>query len=100
MQRVHRLILLLVAAVSCAGIARAQSAEQNAADAARLIELLDLKPGMVAADVGAGGGLMTVPIAAYLGAKGRVYATDVNPQRLVELNALRHSAASAPVTVI
>ena len=43
---------------------------------------------------------MTVPIAEYLGTSGRVYATDVNPQRLVELKALRYGPSSAPVTVI
>jgi protein-L-isoaspartate O-methyltransferase len=45
----------------------------------RAIRALDLKPGMVVADIGAGSGYYTVRLAREVGAQGRVYATDIQP---------------------
>ncbi len=42
-----------------------------------ILEALALTPGMAVADVGAGSGLFTLPIAKAVGSKGRVYAVDV-----------------------
>lgn len=49
-------------------------AEENPEKAVRMLEL---KPGMVVADVGAGVGYYTAKLAAEVGPKGRVYATDI-----------------------
>lgn len=43
----------------------------------RAVEALDLKPGMVAADVGAGSGYYTVRMARKVGPAGKVFATDI-----------------------
>ena len=43
-----------------------------------IIEHLKLKPGMVAADLGAGAGVFAYPLARAVGAKGKVYAVDVD----------------------
>jgi ubiquinone/menaquinone biosynthesis C-methylase UbiE len=48
------------------------------------LEALDLAPGLVVADVGAGSGYMTVRMAQRVGAEGRVYATDIQPE-MIEL---------------
>lgn len=48
----------------------------------RIIGSLDLKPGDVVADVGAGSGYFTIPIAKKLGGTGRVIATDIRQQML------------------
>ncbi len=48
------------------------------------IEALGLTPGLVVADVGAGSGYMTVRMARIVGAGGRVYATDIQPE-MIEL---------------
>jgi len=53
-----------------------QEREQAAREVPQLAELLALKPGMIVADVGAGGGAMSVVMAKWLGPGGRVYATD------------------------
>jgi ubiquinone/menaquinone biosynthesis C-methylase UbiE len=74
------LALLLVSAAS---ILRAD----DAAQAAKLFELLELKPGMAIADIGAGSGEMTVLMAARLGPSGKVFATDINEDRLKEIRA-------------
>jgi predicted methyltransferase len=66
----------------------------------KLAELLELKPGMTVADVGAGFGAWTMRFSALVGPSGRVYATDIGgPQ----LNALRETIKKdglANVTVV
>ncbi len=48
----------------------------------QMLDSLKLKPGDVVADVGAGVGYTSIKIARRVGAKGLVYATDVQPQML------------------
>jgi precorrin-6B methylase 2 len=49
---------------------------------AKLIAALDLKPGMVVADVGAGSGFHTFLMAPRVGDKGKVLAVDIQPEML------------------
>ena len=46
------------------------------------IEALDVKPGMVVADVGAGSGYHTFRLAPLVGEKGKVIASDIQPEML------------------
>jgi precorrin-6B methylase 2 len=48
----------------------------------KLLKALPLKPGMVVADVGAGSGYYTFPMAEKVGAKGKVLAVDVQKEML------------------
>ena len=48
----------------------------------RAIEALDLRPGMIVADIGAGSGFYTIRMARRVGETGRVYATDIQPGML------------------
>jgi precorrin-6B methylase 2 len=48
----------------------------------KLLKILPLKAGMVVADVGAGSGYFTFPMAEKVGAKGKVYAVDVQKEML------------------
>jgi ubiquinone/menaquinone biosynthesis C-methylase UbiE len=48
----------------------------------KILAALPLKPGMVVADVGAGSGYFTFPIAEKVGPKGTVYAVDVQKEML------------------
>lgn len=48
----------------------------------RVLAELDLKPGMVVADVGAGSGYYSSRMAERVGPKGTVYAVDVQPEML------------------
>ena len=45
----------------------------------KAIDLLELKPGMVVADIGAGSGYYSSRIAKRVGPNGHVYATDIQP---------------------
>jgi len=47
-----------------------------------LVKSLNLKPGMVVADIGAGSGYLSFMIAKYVGPKGKVYAEDIQPEML------------------
>lgn len=47
---------------------------------------LRLKPGMAVCDMGAGNGYHTIPMAEAVGATGKVYAVDVQPEMIVMLN--------------
>jgi precorrin-6B methylase 2 len=49
---------------------------------AKLMKALDLKPGDVVADVGAGSGYFTFRLAEAVGPKGKVLAVDIQPEML------------------
>ena len=51
----------------------------------RAIELLDFKPGMSVADIGAGSGYYAIRIARKVGSTGKVYAVDIQPGMLARL---------------
>ncbi len=48
----------------------------------KLLDALKLKPGDVVADIGAGSGYLTFPMAKRVGPKGKVFAVDIQPQML------------------
>jgi ubiquinone/menaquinone biosynthesis C-methylase UbiE len=48
----------------------------------KLMKALPIKPGMVIADVGAGSGFYTFPMAEKVGPKGKVYAVDIQKEML------------------
>lgn len=77
-----------------------QEREHAAREGPQLAKLLALKPGMVVADVGAGGGAMSVVMAKWLGATGRVYATDIGAAQLNEITAAVAQNGLSNVVVI
>lgn len=77
-----------------------QEREQAAREVPQLAELLALKRGMVVADVGAGGGAMSVAMAMWLGPEGRVYSTDIRAEQLAEIRAAVAAAALSNVVVL
>ena len=67
-----------VMGVQGAGWLERSEREQEEAPS-KAIEALDLKPGMVIADIGAGSGYYTSRMAKKVAPAGRVYATDIQP---------------------
>jgi ubiquinone/menaquinone biosynthesis C-methylase UbiE len=62
--------------------------------------VLALKSGTVVADVGAGKGQLTFALAREVGPTGRVFSTDIDPQRLRQLREAVAAAKLDNVTVI
>jgi len=60
----------------------------------KALDALNLKPGMVVADIGAGVGYMSLRMARRVGPSGKVYANDVQPPML---DLLRQNAAKAGI---
>ncbi len=77
----------------------AQERRQAELDAPKLVEVLGLQPGMTIADVGAGGGAMTVVLGHWIG-NGRVFATDITDDALREIREYARKEGLTNVTVI
>jgi len=60
----------------------------------KALDALNLKPGMVVADIGAGVGYMSLRMARRVGPSGKVYANDLQPEML---DRLRQNAAKAGI---
>jgi ubiquinone/menaquinone biosynthesis C-methylase UbiE len=95
-----------VALVVCATTAAQQTGLTDAqiksaeVEIPRLLELLDLKPGMAVADVGAGFGAWTMRLARAIGPSGRVYATDLGAAQLAALRDVTVRERLNNVTII
>src|SRR5947207_465367 len=48
----------------------------------KLIEALKIKPGEVIADIGAGSGYYSFRLSKLVGAKGKIFAVDIQPEML------------------
>lgn len=103
-----RFLFLLIAVLSIAPSAFAQQPdaaqvkqerEQAEQDAPKLAAVLGLKPGMTVADVGAGGGAMSVVLGHWIG-DGRVYATDITERALALTRDYAKREGLANVTVV
>jgi ubiquinone/menaquinone biosynthesis C-methylase UbiE len=70
---VFAVLLLLAAAAG----GHAWLSQSVTGEAARLVEVLDLRPRSVVAEIGAGSGDMTVAMAQEIGADARFYATEL-----------------------
>ena len=66
----------------------------------RVVEALDLRPGMRVADLGAGTGVFTVPLAKAIGASGKVYAIDVDSGLLAIVRDKAKAAGLANIDTI
>ena len=77
-----------------------QEREQAAREVPLLADVLALKPGMTVADVGSGGGAMSVVLAKWLGTDGRVFATDIRAAQLTEIRDAVKEAGLPNVVVL
>jgi len=95
--------VVTVLSVTLAGF-QASKAEQAQArlveEVSRLVQVLDLHPDSSVADVGAGSGEVTIEMATQLGAKSRMFSTDINQERLTEIRAAAAKAGLTNVTVL
>jgi ubiquinone/menaquinone biosynthesis C-methylase UbiE len=78
---VCRFIATFVLVLIATAPGTAQSTEQLAADAKRVIEALDIHSGSVVAEIGAGDGALTLRIAEAVGSTGRVFSNELSQER-------------------
>jgi SAM-dependent methyltransferase len=64
------------------------------------LDALNLKAGMTVADVGAGTGYMSLKLAKRVGAAGKVYAEDVQPEMLQQVRANAAKAKTSNVVAV
>jgi predicted methyltransferase len=74
--------------------------EAAATEVPQLVELLELKPGLTIADVGAGFGAWTMEFSRVIGPAGRVYATDIGDAQLAALRDTIQREGLTNVTVL
>jgi cyclopropane fatty-acyl-phospholipid synthase-like methyltransferase len=66
----------------------------------KLVEILELKPGMTIADVGAGFGAWTIRFSRSVGPTGRVFSTDIGEAQLNSLRETVKREGLSNVTVV
>jgi ubiquinone/menaquinone biosynthesis C-methylase UbiE len=98
----RRFAVLIVASVAATLMhpLRAAAQDEFAVDAARLVKALELTAGQSVADIGAGEGELTVELARVVGPTGRVYATELGPDRVRAIRKTTSSAGLKNVTVL
>lgn len=69
------------------GIWTSRAASNARQEITRLAELMQWKPGKIVADIGAGDGSYSFAAAEIVGASGRIYATEIDTDKLKQLRA-------------
>ena len=93
-----RYVAVALALAGLVGSARTIWAQDNAADANALVEALKLGPGSVVAEIGAGGGELTMAIAKRVAPGGRVISSELGAGRVQGLKeAIGKSATNIEV---
>lgn len=72
----------------------------KARESEQIVRLMGITPGMAVADIGAGSGYHTVRLSPVVGPRGRVYAQDVTPEYLAELERRLERADLDNITVV
>src|SRR6266446_2259011 len=90
--------ILLCAALAIASFRRANA--DSADEIKRLAALMEWKPGTVVADIGAGDGRYAFAAAREVGATGKVFATEIDAEKLSELKSDVAKRHIANVTIV
>ncbi|MBY0493273.1 MAG: class I SAM-dependent methyltransferase [Cyanobacteria bacterium] len=93
------LLLLGVCATHAAGVGQ-DSPQSAETESMRIAELLEVSERTVVADVGAGDGSWTWRLAARVGSKGRVFATEVRPRNVEGIRAGARARGLDNVTTV
>jgi ubiquinone/menaquinone biosynthesis C-methylase UbiE len=74
--------------------------KEDAADIARLVDVLAVRPGSILADIGAGDGVLCIPLARDVGPSGRIYATELGGGPLDNIRKKLAAAAATNIEVV
>jgi ubiquinone/menaquinone biosynthesis C-methylase UbiE len=91
------IVSAIVAFAVAAGIVCAQD---NAADAKWLIDVLQARPGSVVAEIGAGGGELTIALAKHVGPDGKILSSELGEGRVKQLRSAVEKSGVSNVEVI
>jgi ubiquinone/menaquinone biosynthesis C-methylase UbiE len=91
--------LLVISLLSAAGLP-AQSARENTADAEWLVKVLEIRPGTIVGEIGAGSGELTFAIARAVGDSGRVFSNELNKDRVKAIERQAEQAGVKNVSVV
>jgi ubiquinone/menaquinone biosynthesis C-methylase UbiE len=91
--------VLLVAGATASGCASHEVSPEELQKSAERLHL-KVKPGMDVGEIGAGDGAMTVAVAKAVGPQGRVYATEIDTNKLARIRARVEKAGLRNVRVI
>ena len=100
MTLLKRTALLLLSVLLGSTAVLAQSAAENAADVERLVRVLEIRPGSVVGEIGAGSGELTIAIAKVVGDAGRVFSNEINQDRVRAIEQTVEKAGVKHVTVV
>lgn len=93
-------VTAFVLTAAAASVLLAQSAQQNAADADRLVKALEIRPGATVGELGAGGGELTIAMAKVVGESGRVFSNELNKDRVKALAARAEQAGLKNIVAV
>ena len=79
------LILSLVGCILLPGFIHAQTQRDRWQQPQRILDSLDIKPGMVVGEAGAGEGYFTFKLSKRIGPSGKIYANDIDSEKLETL---------------
>lgn len=90
----------LLAAIAVILWVASSQAQNTTADAAALVEALQLKPGQTVAEIGAGSGELSLAMGEQVGATGRVYTNELGASRLTALRRAVSKSGAGNIEVI
>lgn len=79
---------------------QAVHAQEDGTDTTRLIQHLEVQPGMHIAEIGAGTGTLTVAMARAVGPTGHVFSNEINAERHPVIRAAVEAAGLTNVTIV
>lgn len=100
MKDVRRRFVTTLVLLPLAAAVFAQNAQENAADAARLIQALAIHEGSIVGEIGAGTGELTIAMAKAVGESGRVFSNELNKDRLKTIAAAAAKTGASNVTPV
>jgi ubiquinone/menaquinone biosynthesis C-methylase UbiE len=97
---IRRAAVFFVAGALAVSTGFAQSAADNATDAEWFVRSLDVRPGTVVGEIGAGSGELTIAMAKAVGDAGKVFTNEVNKDRVRGIEQAVEKAGLKQVVVV
>ena len=97
---IHLALIGALASVLFPPPVSAQESREQWEQPEKLLDIAGVKAGMVVGEAGAGDGFLTFYLSKRVGASGRVYANDIDPDSLKRLNERIKNEGTANITTV